>query len=217
MSSAGLTHRAGPGTANECTPTEQPTRFSATPTLRIAGSNWPPAGVRSTRDVVGCSSMGLSCPDRTKDCGSVCADGYHKLSRATTSAGGGSAVDGRPSGRAGSGMSVRMRARSRQASAVESPLRTRWPVAPVSRSEAGRSSRRSPPDRSRAAVTVPTPGIPGMPSDGSPTNPMRSHKVREFTNSDGPSWRTHRVSARCAVYCPWVHRDRLLLRQARLC
>jgi hypothetical protein len=91
----------------------------------------------------------------------------------TMSAGPGRKRDGRPLSVRGTGMSVRMRARSRQRIAVPRLSSTSCPLRPASLPERARSSRARPPGRSRAAVTGPMPGMPLMPSDGSPASPVR--------------------------------------------
>jgi leader peptidase (prepilin peptidase)/N-methyltransferase len=102
---------------------------------------------------------------------------HHRSSSVTMSAGAGSKGDGRPSGACATGTSVRMRASSRHLTTVAMLSRMRCPVRPVSLPEAGRSSRRRPPWRRRAAVTGPTPGMPLIPSDGSPARPARQHQA----------------------------------------
>jgi hypothetical protein len=88
----------------------------------------------------------------------VPASGHHRSRAVTMSAGAGRKRDGRPLSVRGTGMSVRMRARSRQPIAMPRLSSTSCPLRPASLPEPARSSRARPPARSRAAVTGPMPG-----------------------------------------------------------
>jgi tryptophanyl-tRNA synthetase len=101
--------------------------------------------------------------------------GHHRSSDSMTSAALGISGAGLPVGRAGSSMVSIARVRPRQVRTCRQDAAMASPVRPVSRPDAGRSSRWRPSARSRAAVAVPTPRTPGMLSERSPTRAERSH------------------------------------------